>query len=319
MKSFLTGMILALAGAAVAVFQFDLLQSPDGLAGYPVLAELTDTYQQGWRGLREMSGQVMPPRPANTAGEASLPLPVSDWQRAAIVEKLAARGFSRRRLQLAAPYLDYIERFQSAALQDMRQTGVTASITLAQGILESNAGRSRLTRQTNNHFGIKARHRPTATAKIRRRDYAHLSDADFAFRPPATGVWRFHDDHAYDRFEVYTSAADSYRRHSDLLTRPCRGSYRGCYQWIWTAFPVRPEPVDIREMALRYQSVSGIAPERFFDGQTHLPYYAAQAAGLKMAGYATAKNYHRQLAYLIETYELWRFDVAVVREAAGLE
>lgn len=314
MKSFLTGMLVALAGAAVVVFQFELLQSPDGLNQYPILAELTDTYQQGWQGVRHIAGTItldeLPgPRPTG-AMPAAVP---TTWQRAGITAKLADKGFSAKRLRQAAPYLDYIERFQQAAVQDMRQTGVSASITLAQGILESNAGRSRLTRQTNNHFGIKARHRPTARAKIKERRYTDIVDEDFAFRAPAIGVSRFHDDYSYDRFEVYPSAAESYRRHSDLLTRPCKGPYRGCYRWIWEAFPIQRELVDIAAEARRHQPVSGIAPERFFDGRTRLPYYAAQAAGLKMAGYATARNYHQQLAYLIETYELWRFDIDLLR------
>ena len=55
-------------------------------------------------------------------------------------------------------YLDYIERYKPVALQFEREYGVPASITLAQGLLESYAGRSRMAQEANNHFGIKAYH-----------------------------------------------------------------------------------------------------------------------------------------------------------------
>jgi len=55
-------------------------------------------------------------------------------------------------------YLDYIERYKGVALQYEHQFGVPASITLAQGILESSVGESKMAREANNHFGIKAYH-----------------------------------------------------------------------------------------------------------------------------------------------------------------
>lgn len=55
-------------------------------------------------------------------------------------------------------YLDYIERYKVVALQYEHEYGVPASITLAQGILESYAGKSRMAVEANNHFGIKAYH-----------------------------------------------------------------------------------------------------------------------------------------------------------------
>ena len=55
-------------------------------------------------------------------------------------------------------YLDYIERYKAVALQHERDYGVPASITLAQGILESSVGQSKMAQEANNHFGIKAYH-----------------------------------------------------------------------------------------------------------------------------------------------------------------
>ena len=50
---------------------------------------------------------------------------------------------------------EYIDTFSEIAQYEMRAFGIPASITLAQGILESGSGRGELTRKTNNHFGIK--------------------------------------------------------------------------------------------------------------------------------------------------------------------
>lgn len=52
-------------------------------------------------------------------------------------------------------HLKYIEEYQEIAIREMERAGIPASIKLAQGILESNAGQSYLARRANNHFGIK--------------------------------------------------------------------------------------------------------------------------------------------------------------------
>jgi flagellum-specific peptidoglycan hydrolase FlgJ len=49
----------------------------------------------------------------------------------------------------------YIEQYKDIAIRKMKEYGIPASITLAQGILESGSGNSRLAREANNHFGIK--------------------------------------------------------------------------------------------------------------------------------------------------------------------
>jgi flagellum-specific peptidoglycan hydrolase FlgJ len=50
---------------------------------------------------------------------------------------------------------EYISTFSELAMREMARVGIPASITLAQGLLESNNGNSRLARKGNNHFGIK--------------------------------------------------------------------------------------------------------------------------------------------------------------------
>ncbi len=93
--------------------------------------------------------------------------------------------------------LDYIDQYRSLAIEEMRRTGIPASITLAQGIFESGAGTSRLAKEANNQFGIKCKKEWTG---------ATISHTD---------------DLRNECFRKYVSAADSYRDHSDFLrTRP---------------------------------------------------------------------------------------------------
>ena len=57
--------------------------------------------------------------------------------------------------QSSSDILNYINKYKDIALDQEKKYGVPATITLAQGILESGAGKSGLTRNANNHFGIK--------------------------------------------------------------------------------------------------------------------------------------------------------------------
>ena len=101
--------------------------------------------------------------------------------------------------QSASDIQEYIRLYSQAALDQERAYGIPASITLAQGILESGAGKSGLTRNTNNHFGIKA-----------------------------LGGWTGPVYHAWDdepqksKFRVYASAAESFRDHSEFLKKNSR-------------------------------------------------------------------------------------------------
>ena len=88
---------------------------------------------------------------------------------------------------------EYIEQFKDIAISEMKRSGVPASITLAQGILESENGNSELVKKSNNHFGIKC-------------------------KSTWGGGSVTHDDDATGEcFRAYTSAGESYRDHSDFL------------------------------------------------------------------------------------------------------
>jgi flagellum-specific peptidoglycan hydrolase FlgJ len=90
---------------------------------------------------------------------------------------------------------DYVEKFAPMAVRAMQEHGIPASITLAQGLLESNAGSSKLARESNNHFGIKCRSKCRGCTC---RNYT--------------------DDDVYDMFRVFSSSWDSYLEHAELLT-----------------------------------------------------------------------------------------------------
>ena len=96
---------------------------------------------------------------------------------------------------------EYIETFSEIAQFEMKAYGIPASITLAQGILESGAGRGTLVKKTNNHFGIKC----------------HTGwDGDYDFHD---------DDEKGECFRKYNHPMYSFRDHSIFLTSRSRYAF----------------------------------------------------------------------------------------------
>ncbi len=93
----------------------------------------------------------------------------------------------------------YISKYKQTALEQERNYGIPAPITLAQGILESGAGKSELTRNSNNHFGIKALGGWTGRVYL---------------------AWD--DETEKSRFRVYDSADESFKDHSEFLKNNSR-------------------------------------------------------------------------------------------------
>lgn len=88
----------------------------------------------------------------------------------------------------------YIEQYKEIAIQEMNQFGIPASIKLAQALLESGNGNSRLAQEANNHFGIKC--------------------------ASWTGKRVYKDDDAIDDcFRSYSRVEESFRDHSQFLLR----------------------------------------------------------------------------------------------------
>jgi LysM repeat protein len=142
---------------------------------------------------------------------------------------------------------EYIDTYKELAVKEMRRTGIPASITLAQGILESGDGNSRLAVRANNHFGIKCH--------------------DWKGRKI-----RHDDDDKRECFRKYKSVYDSYRDHS--------------------AFLISKQ---------RYASLFTLGPTD----------YKGWAEGLKKAGYATSRDYHKALIKIIEENQLYALDQGV--------
>lgn len=94
----------------------------------------------------------------------------------------------------------YVMQYSVIAVEQMERHGIPASITLAQGLLESGAGKSKLATEANNHFGIKADSRWSGST------YSHLDN----------GNWH--------KFRVYKSAEKSYEDHSLFLVGNSRYS-----------------------------------------------------------------------------------------------
>jgi LysM repeat protein len=96
---------------------------------------------------------------------------------------------------------DYINAYREIAISEMKRTGIPASITLAQGIIESDLGRSTLARDANNHFGIKCHDDWTGPTV------------------------RHHDDKRNECFRKYKKAEDSFYDHSDFIKSGSRYNF----------------------------------------------------------------------------------------------
>jgi LysM repeat protein len=96
---------------------------------------------------------------------------------------------------------DYINAYKDIAVSEMKRTGIPASITLAQGMVESDFGRSTLARNANNHFGIKCHNEWNGPSVI------------------------MDDDSKDECFRKYTSAENSFYDHSEFLKSRPRYSF----------------------------------------------------------------------------------------------
>jgi len=143
----------------------------------------------------------------------------------------------------------YINTYKLLAISEMQRSGVPASIILAQGIHETQAGTSDLVVASNNHFGIKC-------------------------KSGWSGQVVYHDDDARGEcFRSYATAADSYRDHSDYLSKTPRYAF---------LFKLNPED------------------------------YESWAYGLKRAGYATNLKYSQILIKLIREYDLENYTLVAL-------
>ncbi|NNM94483.1 MAG: LysM peptidoglycan-binding domain-containing protein [Bacteroidia bacterium] len=142
----------------------------------------------------------------------------------------------------------YIEEYKGCAIEQMLIYNIPASITLAQGMLESKCGNSPLAVYANNHFGIKCHDDWTG-------DY-----------------YVYDDDQKGEHFRKYQNPGESYHDHAEFLrSRP------------WYTFLFRYSRTDYKDWAI----------------------------GLEKAGYATDKDYARQLLEIIRENHLYVYDTVL--------
>tara|TARA_B110000971_G_scaffold221961_1_gene271947 strand:- start:6842 stop:7672 length:831 start_codon:yes stop_codon:yes gene_type:complete len=116
-------------------------------------------------------------------------------------EKELTKKLIKKNPKLNTYTLDYIRTYAPIAVKEMFVSKIPASITLAQGILESGRGRSGLALRSNNHFGIKCHSK-------------------------WTGARVYHDDDKKGEcFRKYQYVASSYKDHSEFLTNRKRYAF----------------------------------------------------------------------------------------------
>jgi len=111
----------------------------------------------------------------------------------------------------------YMDRYKVIAMNEMKRSGIPASVKMAQGIMESMAGRSELAVQANNHFGIKCKSTWNGDTYLYKDD-----DRDSA----GTLV--------HSCFRLYPSAEDSYYDHSEFLKN--RSRYNSLFELAITDY-----------------------------------------------------------------------------------
>lgn len=290
MKQLVKGLLYGLAFFSSGIYLLNYGKLPDVFSylDLPIIRALTDKYKTEvdlssdafLRGVQrflandQVNNSVLPYQKDATW----------TWKRAEM-EAILAKELGKKQVEKRQLFLNYIEQYAPLALSEMAQSHIPASVTLAQGILETRAGDSYIARAARNHFGIKCFRKPNFKSD------GYIDDNDFYHHSLAYDCLQIADDNVWDRFQVYETVAQSYRHHSLLLSERR-------YKW----------------MIAQYSSQIGkdCAVEGSWFGSDKVPYYAAWCIGLKKSGYATSKTYAQKLAYIIETYELWRFDYQLI-------
>ena len=177
----------------------------------------------------------------------------------------------------------YIEKFKDLAVDQMREHKIPASITLAQGLCESGAGRSRLAIEAHNHFGIKVGMTWTGP-------YIVMAD-----------------DRPDDRFRKYRNDRESYEDHSRFLTSSPR--YRALFDLKITDYKGWAHGLKKAGYATnpRYAEMLIGVIERFnlqqFDSYTHGRYHARstdrQASEIESRFFAQHSVYRVNKNYMI--------------------
>lgn len=116
---------------------------------------------------------------------------------------------------MAYTSVSFFQRFKPLVIADMKQTGILASLTAAQGFIESNCGNSGLTTKANNLFGIKGTYNGQSVTMRTTEYYGGVKQS------------------VYAAFRKYPSWAESIADHSSLFNRLARyTNLRGCTNYV---------------------------------------------------------------------------------------
>jgi flagellum-specific peptidoglycan hydrolase FlgJ len=175
----------------------------------------------------------------------------------------------------------FIRALLPACLVEQTRYGIPASIKLAQALIESNGGKSRLARKTNNIYGVKSFNK-----KDKRSQH--------------------HDDKPSDHFRMYNTRWESIRAHSLLLSTSSR------YAALFAGGYARESFEQYRDLEGRNGKAYG--PDPNFDAKLkalkkhwntpHLRW----AYGLDVVGYATDNAYAKAIVGMVEKYNLDQYD-----------
>jgi Mannosyl-glycoprotein endo-beta-N-acetylglucosaminidase len=144
-------------------------------------------------------GPIVPPNPLPSAPQSS-------------TQTAASTGVRQIETHTFSSESEFINMVGTAAQRAYKTTGVPASVSVAQAILESDWGRSRLTRQGNNLFGIKALGAPGTAGTLSLATWEHLDGSDVVLQQPFRAYYTL-DESVIDHAQFFIRN----RRYSDAL------------------------------------------------------------------------------------------------------
>ena len=177
-------------------------------------------------------------------------------------------------------YQTYINQYRDLAIQQMLKYNIPASITLAQGLLESGAGNSELAARSNNHFGIKC-HGWTG-----RKSYHDDDDTQECFRAY---------DNVYESFEDHSVLLSTQPRYSSLFSlgrTDYKGWARGLKKCGYATSPTYAQKlIGIIELYKLHEYDRATKYDRFMEQRTYKDTPAAKG-GMAHPIHAYNKNYY---------------------------
>ncbi len=149
-------------------------------------------------------------------------------------------------------FQDYFDTYKDIAIEQMAKYKIPASITLAQGVLESGAGRSELSLNSNNHFGIKC------NGWTGRKAYHDDDESNECFRA-YDNVYESYRDHS-----IFLTTSKRYRKLFDLKITDYKGWAKGLKACGYATNPVyATKLIDIIEVYQLYRYDTAQKPDKF--------------------------------------------------------